>query len=343
MKNEKPLIEIRTGSKSDIPKIKKAYEFLESVGIPYSPRVLSAHRTPHIMTEAARKLSDNGFYVSIAAAGGSAHLPGMTASKTLLPVVGLPVKTSSLEGKDSLYSIIQMPDGIPVGSVGVGQSESAAILAAQIAYNNNPEIRNKIRSYRGIGGKVSEVDNVPFVGIIKPSDINLNQDKYENMVFLMTAFGIKTKEYELSTVDSEGMIKTSRELENKGAKAVIALGALDDEESTNYFPRNVAEQTDLPTIGLPIAEGYAGSNDFIEGDIFNSLLGLTDIEEETKGCPVAGIGINKYSNAALYASQIVGLTVPKIQEKIKDYRESLAEDVKENDDLVQSEGIEAFV
>ncbi|MCL5020476.1 MAG: AIR carboxylase family protein, partial [Bacteroidetes bacterium] len=95
MKSQGALIEIRTGSDSDIPKISEAYEFFESVGIPYSPRILSAHRTPQVMAAEAMRLSDNGFFVSIAAAGGLAHLPGMTASETVLPVVGLPVTTSN--------------------------------------------------------------------------------------------------------------------------------------------------------------------------------------------------------------------------------------------------------
>ena len=159
---EKSKIEIRVGSSSDILKIKGAFDFLDSVGIPYSftgdqyrGGIISAHRTPDVMIEEARALENNEYLVSIAAAGGSAHLQGMTASETLIPVVGIPVETSFLGGVDSLLSVIQMPEGVPVGCVGIGQVESAAILAAQIAYVNNFEVRNRIREKRDIQRELS--------------------------------------------------------------------------------------------------------------------------------------------------------------------------------------------
>ena len=344
MNNQKSLIEIRTGSNSDIPKVKSAYEFLESVDISYSPRILSAHRTPQIMTSEAQKLEGNGFLVSIAAAGGSAHLPGMTASETLLPVVGLPVQTSNLDGQDSLYSIIQMPDGIPVGTVGIGQSESAAILAAQIAYNNNPEVRNRIRVYRGLEGKLPNgLTNVPLIGIVKPVGIEVDEHKYGEMISLMEEFGLQKREYDLSVVDFDGTKVIAREMENEGAMALITIGALDDEDTTNYFPRFIAENTDLPTIGLPIARGFAGSNTYIENDIFHSMLCYCDSEEKTEGYPVAGMGINRYTNAGLYAGQIAGLFVPEIRDKVRKYRENLASTVEDKDARIQREGIKPFL
>lgn len=344
MNSQKPLIEIRTGSDSDIPKIRNAYTFLKSIDVPFSPRILSAHRTPQIMAQEAQKLSENGFYVSIAAAGGAAHLPGMTASETLIPVVGLPVRTTNLQGQDSLYSIIQMPDGIPVGSVGVGQSESAAIVAAQIAYNNNPEVRNKIRAYRGLEGELSsQLPSIPLIGIIKPIGIGVDEEKYREMIVLMDELGLERKEYELSVVDFNGAKVISREMEYKGTMAIIAIGALADENTTNYFPRFIAENTDVPTIGLPIARGFAGSDSYIEGDIFHDMLCHSEPEEETKGYPVAGMGINRYTNAALYAAQISGLFISEVQERVKSYRNTLAETVKNKDAQIQKEGIEAFL
>ncbi|HLD79999.1 MAG TPA: 5-(carboxyamino)imidazole ribonucleotide mutase [Candidatus Nanoarchaeia archaeon] len=344
MNSQKPLIEIRTGSDSDIPKIRAAYDFLKSMNIPFSPRILSAHRTPKIMAQEAQKLSENGFLVSIAAAGGSAHLPGMTASETLIPLVGLPVKTTNLEGQDSLYSIIQMPDGVPVGSVAAGQSESAAIVAAQIAYHNNPEVRNRIRAYRGLEGEIaSEIPTVPLVGIVKPSGIKVDEKKYREMMVLMEEFGLKVTEYQLSVIDFNGVKVISREMEDNGTMAVIALGALADEDTTNYFPGFIAESTDLPTIGLPITRSFAGSDFYIKGDIFQSMLSFSEPGEETRGYPVAGMGINRYTNAALYAAQIAGLFIPKVQEKVRVYRNTLAEAVKDKDARIQAEGIEAFL
>jgi 5-(carboxyamino)imidazole ribonucleotide mutase len=133
------LIEIRTGSDSDMPKIQDLYAFLDSLFIPYSKRILSAHRTPDRMADQAQKLESNSFRVSIAAAGGSAHIAGMTASETSVPVVALPV-LSSLGGIDALLSMAQMPPGIPNGCVGINDSEGAGILAIRIAYLDNAKV-----------------------------------------------------------------------------------------------------------------------------------------------------------------------------------------------------------
>lgn len=126
------MIEVRTGSDSDILKMKDCYRALEDSKVPFQARILSAHRTPLEMVEAAQGLRNEGFLVSICAAGGAAHLPGMTASETLVPVIGLPIKGSTLEGIDSFLSIVQMPDGIPVATVGAGQDQAAAELALRM-------------------------------------------------------------------------------------------------------------------------------------------------------------------------------------------------------------------
>ena len=344
MKSQRVLIEVRTGSDSDIPKIRKAYEFFESVGIPYSPRILSAHRTPQAMAAEARRLSDNGFFVSIAAAGGSAHLPGMTASETALPVVGLPVTTSNLNGLDSLYSIIQMPDGIPVGCVGIGESESAAILASEIAYNDDPEIRNKIRSYRGIEGEIpADVRKTSLVGIIKASGTEVDERKYAEMDSTFEQFGLRTKAFELPVADQGAVNSLVKELESEGSVALIIIGGLAQQKPTNHFPAIVSEKTDIPTIGLPVAKGFAGSDPRIEGDIFHAMLFSTAPTGKLIGHPVAGMGINRYMNAGLFATQIAGVSDAAVQQKIKEYRAGLAEAVKEKDSRIQKEGVRPFL
>lgn len=141
---QNPYIEIRTGSDSDITKIKEVYTVLDDLKIPYHARILSAHRTPLEMITVAQNLSQKGYRVSIAAAGGSAHLAGMTASETILPVIALPVKTSLGNGLDSLLSMIQMPNGVPNACVGINDGYNAGVLAARIAYFNNIEVRVKI-------------------------------------------------------------------------------------------------------------------------------------------------------------------------------------------------------
>ena len=138
------------GSKSDWPTMKNASDMLDKLKIKHESKVISAHRTPDLLFDYASSAESQGIEIIIAGAGGSAHLPGMTASKTHLPIIGVPIKTKSLEGIDSLLSIIQMPKGIPVGTVAIGNSGAinSALLAASILSNKYPDIRNNLIKYR---------------------------------------------------------------------------------------------------------------------------------------------------------------------------------------------------
>jgi 5-(carboxyamino)imidazole ribonucleotide mutase len=138
------VVGIIMGSKSDWEVMKGAAEQLRQFNIPYEVNVISAHRTPDRMFEYARSAVERGLEVIIAGAGGAAHLPGMTASMTPLPVVGVPVPTRELGGLDSLLSIVQMPYGVPVGTVAIGNSRNAALLAARILGIKYPEIRSMV-------------------------------------------------------------------------------------------------------------------------------------------------------------------------------------------------------
>ncbi|WNQ12154.1 5-(carboxyamino)imidazole ribonucleotide mutase [Paenibacillus aurantius] len=138
------------GSQSDWETMKHACDVLDELEIPYEKKVVSAHRTPDLMFEYAEGAAGRGLQVIIAGAGGAAHLPGMVASKTELPVIGVPVKSASLNGLDSLLSIVQMPGGIPVATVAIGKAgaTNAGLLAAQILGAFEPEIRERVRSRR---------------------------------------------------------------------------------------------------------------------------------------------------------------------------------------------------
>ena len=138
------------GSQSDWPIMKHASDILTNLSIKHEKRVVSAHRTPDLLYDYAESACDRGLEVIIAGAGGAAHLPGMTAAKTHLPVIGVPVKTKMLEGKDSLLSIVQMPAGIPVATVAIGKAGSinAGLLAASILGIKYPQINKKILDYR---------------------------------------------------------------------------------------------------------------------------------------------------------------------------------------------------
>lgn len=136
------------GSESDLKVMKDAAETLEYFGIKYEITILSAHRTPERMFEYASKAMENGIQVIIAGAGGSAHLPGMISSLTLIPVIGVPIKSSSLEGLDSLLSIVQMPPGVPVATMAINGSKNAAILACQILSINNNSLLERLEKYK---------------------------------------------------------------------------------------------------------------------------------------------------------------------------------------------------
>nr|WP_255517739.1 5-(carboxyamino)imidazole ribonucleotide mutase [Synechococcus sp. CBW1108] len=147
------------GSDSDLPTMQPAVQVLEQFGVELAVRVLSAHRTPLEMVEFAQMARELGFKVIIAGAGGAAHLPGMLASLTTLPVIGVPVQTRALSGVDSLHSIVQMPAGIPVATVAIGNGLNAGLLAAQILATADPRLAQAISDYRdGLHGQVRAKD-----------------------------------------------------------------------------------------------------------------------------------------------------------------------------------------
>ena len=147
---EKPLVAVIMGSKSDWETMRQADEILTRFDVPHECRIISAHRTPGLMAEFAATAESRGVEVIIAGAGGAAHLPGMVAAQTLIPVLGVPVESHALKGMDSLLSIAQMPGGIPVGTLAIGKAGAinAALLAVAILANSRPELREKLRKFR---------------------------------------------------------------------------------------------------------------------------------------------------------------------------------------------------
>jgi 5-(carboxyamino)imidazole ribonucleotide mutase len=145
-----PLVGIVMGSQSDWETMRHAAETLTELGVPHETRVVSAHRTPDLLFEYASTAEGRGLEIIIAGAGGAAHLPGMTAAKTVLPVLGVPVQSAALSGTDSLLSIVQMPAGIPVGTLAIGRAGAvnAALLAAAMLGAKHPAIREALRAYR---------------------------------------------------------------------------------------------------------------------------------------------------------------------------------------------------
>ena len=149
MNKEKEVVAIVMGSESDWPTMKHAATILDDFGISYKAEVVSAHRTPDLMYSFANEAETNGFKVIIAGAGGAAHLPGMIASKTNLPVLGVPIKTTYLEGKDSLLSIVQMPKGVPVATFAIGEAGAfnAALFVVRLLAEVNNDLKNKLNEF----------------------------------------------------------------------------------------------------------------------------------------------------------------------------------------------------
>ncbi len=143
-------VAIVMGSQSDWPTMQRAAEALDKLGVAYDARIVSAHRTPQRLVAFAQGAADEGFKVIIAGAGGAAHLPGMVASMTHLPVLGVPVQSKALSGQDSLLSIVQMPAGIPVGTLAIGEAgaTNAGLLAAAILANSDPALTERLKAYR---------------------------------------------------------------------------------------------------------------------------------------------------------------------------------------------------
>jgi len=146
----RPLVAVIMGSKSDWETMRHAAETLAQFGVPHECRIVSAHRTPGWLAEFTSTVEDRGIEVVIAGAGGAAHLPGMAAAQTIVPVLGVPVESHALKGMDSLLSIVQMPAGIPVGTLAIGKAgaTNAALLAIAILANSRPELREKLAQFR---------------------------------------------------------------------------------------------------------------------------------------------------------------------------------------------------
>jgi 5-(carboxyamino)imidazole ribonucleotide mutase len=155
------------GSDSDLPIMKKAAEMLEKFGISYDMTIISAHRMPDVFYDYAETAEEKGYKVIIAGAGGAAHLPGMTAAIFPLPVIGVPIHTKTLSGVDSLYSIVQMPSGIPVATVAIDGAANAGILAAKILAVGDPELTEKIKAYKaelksGVMAKKEKIESIGY-------------------------------------------------------------------------------------------------------------------------------------------------------------------------------------
>lgn len=175
MTNDQPVVGIIMGSDSDLPTMQGAIAICEEFGVNCEVAIVSAHRTPERMVNYAQTAAQRGLKVIIAGAGGAAHLPGMVASLTPLPVIGVPVPSRHLQGIDSLYSIVQMPAGIPVATVAIGNATNAGLLAVQILATSQPELQEKVVQYRrnlseSVINKQTKLDNLGYKQYLQESN-----------------------------------------------------------------------------------------------------------------------------------------------------------------------------
>ena len=165
----RPMVGVLAGSRTDFPFLEKTVEILKTLGVPSELLVVSAHRTPDRLFTYAEQAAERGIEVIVAGAGGAAHLPGMLAAKTYLPVIGVPIPTENLRGLDSLLSIVQMPKGIPVATVAIGGAENAGLLAAQIVAGRHPDIRDRLIKFRAEQTRVTVASSPQSSFTPKPS------------------------------------------------------------------------------------------------------------------------------------------------------------------------------
>jgi 5-(carboxyamino)imidazole ribonucleotide mutase len=308
-----PKIEVRVGSDSDLPRIQEVFFILDQLDIDYELRILSAHRTPHEMMAKALTLAEEGFSVCIGSAGGSAHLPGMTASETLIPVIALPVKTSYLDGLDSLLSMIQMPPGIPNGALGINQSRSAAFAAAQIAYIGDHQVIQKICKLRNIPYK--EHTPQSRVAVVGSKQKNLGID-FEKAMELFQTFNVEAIEYD---INEEGFLSQAIE---SGCSALYFICDIQNEGIVQC--QHLAKSTFLPFIVVP----YFESKISVSPMFFHQILS----NEAT-----LSMGINQFSNGALYCLQIIGNENAFVRNKFNEYRRDLSDSVKQKNKKLQEE------
>jgi 5-(carboxyamino)imidazole ribonucleotide mutase len=311
-----PKIEIRVGSDSDLPRIQEMFSVLDQLDIDYELNILSAHRTPHEMMAKAETLAQDGFVVCIGSAGGSAHLPGMTASETSIPVIALPVKTSYLDGLDSLLSMVQMPPGIPNGAVGINQSKSAAIAAAQIAYLGDHQVMQKICNLRNISYK--EHNPLSKVAIIGTQQKNLKVE-LEKVIELFHVFDVETIEYD---INEEGFLTQAVE---SGCSALYFVCDVQNEGLTQC--QHLAKSTFLPFVVIP----YFESKTSISAQFFHQLLSNEAI---------LSMGINQFSNGALYCLEIIGNKNALVRDQFNEYRRNLSDSVRQKNHKLQEERVQ---
>ncbi len=307
--NVPPVVGIIMGSNSDWKTMHPAARILGELGVPYEARVVSAHRTPDDLFAYAEKAEGRGLSIIIAGAGGAAHLPGMTASKTILPVVGVPVEATPLKGLDALLSIMQMPAEVGVATVGVGAkgAEKAAIFAATALASRDPRLRVWLRRVRGATpGGGPEASASSKVVILAEDDPDLPVLRHAEEYLSKLEVPHQTVVLGRGAAADDGLARQVADLEAGGAGVIIAgSGAGID------FACDVARVTTLPVLGVPIVTGSVGLID----EFLRPFLDMP------AGIATFAVGRPGAVNAALFAATILSGPGTKVWEDLDRLRE----------------------
>lgn len=331
-------IEVRTGSDSDIPKIEECYGVLDHLGLSFSARILSAHRTPDRMVKQANSLAADGFLVSIAAAGGSAHLPGMTAAETIRPVIGIPVRSSVFKGLDSLLSIIQMPEGVPTGCVGIGDAANAGLCAAKMVSLRHRQTAPALRTFMGLSRTEATVpatgSGVAVVDAAGPNHAGI----VASMVNMFTSFGL---DVQVHTADRSGKAFNAEILEKGGVANVTVVLVLCDVMNTGTVPAAIGATTHLPVVGLPLLQHADRHDPEVVLERLQEYLVHRPADSAANG--MVSMGINRVKNAVLYALQIEAIVNRSFEKVLTDYRKKQYDEVEAKDHRLIDKGIDSYL
>lgn len=312
-KNRK--IEIRTGSDSDISHISKLIELLKEANISYSQRILSAHRTPDIMMKEAKKLEKKGFVLSIAAAGGSAHLPGMTASETILPVIAIPVLTKNFNGMDSLLSSLQMPEGVPLGVVPIDDSVSTFYFVEKIIkYIVKDEVRKK--EDEKINDKIL---------LLVEDRVEKQNDSMKKIIEIKEELERKIKiKYELELYNRENFLKEINKFNNEHDIKYNDYSniILFEYVSEDLISKKISKKIKPPLLCSLIID----KNEMINFDLIFKIF-----TKDNEYYSMVFTGINRIQNAFLYSLKILAIKNKNIYNYLKNFVKEMKKSVIKKD------------
>ncbi|XP_031253952.1 uncharacterized protein LOC116111936 isoform X2 [Pistacia vera] len=321
-------------SDSDLAIMNDAAKILSMCGVPYEVRTISAHRTPRMMLDYALSAQERGIRIIIAGDSSAAHLPGMVAALTPLPVIGVPLRASALDGLDSLLSVVQMPRGVPVATVAIDNARSAGLLAAKmLGVNGNVDLLARVSQYQEDAGddvlkkaEKLQKDVTPHVEIIMGSDSDLPVMK--DAAKILSLFDLPHKVKIVSAHRTPEMMFTYASSAQDQGISIIIAGA----GGAAHLPGMVAALTPLPVIGVPV-----------RSSALNGIDSLLSIVQMSGDVPVATVAINNATNAGLFAVRMLGVGNADLLGRMSQYLKDMKNDVLTKTEKLAEDGWESYL